>query len=177
MIATILFIFLMGAFFCYLVALRPTHLYAPDQIPEGALGKGLYQEASPGKDIIKEAQELVDSLRSAENVDQKRSIANDINARLQIANEVQTAYELLLIPGYDVSLIHDMLRDIRVEKRVDANRLAYPRNITYTTVETILETMKDRRLVSSKHGEWYLTENGQRLLNSLSDYLNVHNGD
>lgn len=171
--ATILFIFGMGGFFCYLVACKPRNLYAPDQIPEGVIDKPLYHEPTTGKDVLKEAQDLVQSLTVSESENQRKSIAQNINARLQIANEVQTAYELLLIPGYDISVILDILEDIDTHARVDHYAIADPRNITPSTVETIVASMGTHNFISGKRGKYYLTESGKRLMNSLREYLNT----
>jgi predicted transcriptional regulator len=170
--ATILFIFGMGAFFCYLVAFKPRHLYAPDEIPEIAIEKNLYKEPASGKNVLKEAQELVDTLTKSKNENQRKSIAQNINTRLEIANEVQTAYELLLIPGYDVSIILDILDSVSLRKRVDSENLAKPRNITPSTIDIIVDSMNNRDLLDKKHGEFFLTENGRRLMNSLHEYFN-----
>ena len=171
--ATIAFIFFMGGIFCYLVTFKPRHLYAPDQIPEGVIEKSLYTEPKLGKDVLSEAQDLVEDLRTTDNQHQREAIAGNINARLQIANQVQNAYELLLIPGYDVSLILEILDSIRVHKRVNSSALAHSRSITPSTIDIILESMERRRSADEKHGEWYLTGAGIRLQNSLREYLNA----
>ncbi len=40
--AIIAFTFGMGIFFCYLVAFKPRHLYAPNEIPKEAYGNSIY---------------------------------------------------------------------------------------------------------------------------------------
>ena len=169
--ATIIFIFGMGAFFCYLVAFKPRHLYAPDEIPEIAIEKNLYREPSSGKNVIKEAQDLVYTLTKSENENQRKSIAQNINTRLEIANEIQTAYELLLIPGYDISVILDILISINHKKKVDTYEIAKAKNITALTIDTITESMRYRNLINKKHGDLFLTEKGRSLFNSLRQYL------
>lgn len=44
LIAILLLTIGMAGFFCYLVACKPRHLYAPEEIPETALGKSLYRD-------------------------------------------------------------------------------------------------------------------------------------
>jgi len=169
--ATIAFIFGMAAFFCYLVAFRPRNLYAPDQIPEAVIEKALYHEPTAGKDILREAQELVGSLKASKNDAQREVIASNINLRLGIANEVQTAYELLLIPGYDVSIIAEMLDSIAQSGKVSREAIAKRRNITPTTLEVILTSMEGRQLVEKRQGKYILTDSGVRLMESLRQYL------
>lgn len=171
--ATILFIFSMGSFFCYLVAFKPRHLYAPGEIPQGAIDRSLYHEPTEGKNLLKEAQDLVENLSESSDEDQRRSIAQNINARLQVAKEVQTAYELLLIPGYDISVILEILDHVNSDGRVDAYAVAGRRGITPATIDIIVDTMSQRRILGSKRGKLFLAENGIRLMNALREYLNA----
>jgi hypothetical protein len=46
LVAIVALTFGMAGFFCYLVAYKPRHLYAPEEIPDKAIGKSLYSDSA-----------------------------------------------------------------------------------------------------------------------------------
>lgn len=70
LLASVLFVFGMGAFFCYLVVAKPRHLYSPREIPESAFNKNIFKEKATAvsKEIDEKlavmTQELVKDLIS-----------------------------------------------------------------------------------------------------------------
>lgn len=171
LLATIVFIFCMGGFFCYLVAFKPRHLYAPTEIPEKAFGKSIYQDPEPVKRILKEAQSLAIDVSTTQNEGERQSITQNLANKLQLASQLQMAYDLLLIPGYDLSLISDILESCDRNGKVDPGSIADLRNITPSTVVTITDSMVFRGLLQSKGRSLKLTNQGQDLLSSLRIHL------
>jgi len=58
LVALIAFVFAMGGFFCYLVAFKPRHLYAPGEIPESAFGTSIYRDDKAEAALAKELEEI-----------------------------------------------------------------------------------------------------------------------
>jgi hypothetical protein len=52
LIAMIAFTFGMAIFFCYLVAFKPRHLYAPSEIPKEAYGRSIFSQQVGREDIV-----------------------------------------------------------------------------------------------------------------------------
>ena len=167
MCAIIVFVFGMGAFFCYLVAWKPRNLYSPGEIPERAINRSLYREPESGATVIKETRNLVNELSTSESGVQRKAIAENINENLLVVNQLQAAYELLLVPGYDVSVILQLLEAVKARGDVNANSIAEGRGIEPETIDTILEAMERRQLIKSRHDGYDLTETGTAMLDSL----------
>jgi predicted transcriptional regulator len=173
MCAIIIFVFGMGGCFCYLVIYKPRNLYSPSEIPERAINKSLYREPEFDNTVIEPTKKLVNELSASESDTQRKSIAENINENLQIVNQLQTAYELLLIPGYDVSVILELLQSVNAEGEVNAVSIAGRRGMEPDTIDTILEAMEGRQLIKSKHNGYTLTEKGTMMLDSLSKYMGM----
>ena len=171
LLATILFIFGMGIFFGYLVVSKPRHLFAPDQIPKEAYETSIYKEKLKDKVLI-EAQELVNDIRQTENPEVRTKLTETLNVHLDIAQDFQTAYELLLVPGYDISLIRDILDFVEIHKYIDYDTLSEPRKITSATIINIEKSMFDEKLITRKGKNMYLTNKGIKLRNGLQNYSN-----
>jgi hypothetical protein len=169
-----------GVFFVILWN-RPYVFYAPSEYgsvdPKSFIDAVKTPPYPHGKDVLTEAQVLLNRLAGMENQEQRKSITSNISNRLEIASEIQTAQQLLLIPGYDVSVILDILKQVQSSHAVDSEATAEPRHITPSTVDVILETMLDRKIVSKKHAKVFLTEQGTRMLNALRNYLDDHERD
>jgi predicted transcriptional regulator len=173
LVAIILFIFGMGGFFCYLVRFKPRHLYAPHEIPENAFGRNIYRDPEPVRKMISEAQSLARSATNTQNDSERKSLAKNLADKLQAVDQLQAAYDLLLIPGYDLSLISDILEYCERNESLDPNAIAYVRNITPSTVATITQSMISRGILKNKEeGDGLtLTEQGEDLLNRLRKHL------
>ncbi len=171
LVSMILFIFSMGAFFAYLVAFKPRHLYAPTEIPEKAFGKSIYQDPEPVKRILKDAQSLAADINATQNDKERVSLTQDLAEKLSSVNQLQMAYDLLLIPGYDLSLISDILESIERTRTVEPDVLGETRNITPSTVVTITNSMNKRGLIEPKGKGLVLTSSGQEMLDSIRKYL------
>jgi len=157
---------------------RPYVFYAPSEYgsvdPKSFIDAVKAPASQERKDVLSEAQELLKHMIASGNETQRNSIAKNINSRLEIASEVQTAYELLLIPGYDVSFILEILVQIQLNNSVDADSIARPRGITPSTVEAILGTMANRGIVKRRGDILSLSEEGVKLMNALREYGNIH---
>lgn len=173
LIATILFIFGMGVFFCYLVAFKPRHLYSPDQIPERAINRNLYSDPKPipENNLLEEAQELLYDLNNSKDEKQKESITNHLNNQLKTASYIQNAYDLLFIPGYDISLISEILNFIKEKKAIDPINISEPRNITFSTVNQIINSMISNQYVENYNGILEVTSKGSELLKGLKTHF------
>jgi hypothetical protein len=171
LVATILFIFAMGAFFCYLVAFKPLNLYAPNEIPVWVGKKPIYQNPEPVKRILKDAQSLAADLNSTKSDNERQSLTDNLNDKLRVADELQAAYDMLLIPGYDLSLISDILEGYERFGTVNPEDIARLRNITPHTIVTIVNMMNTRGYLQPKGKGLALSEQGKGLLGSLRKYL------
>lgn len=171
--AIIIFVFGMAAFFCYLVGWKPRNLYAPGEIPESAINKSLYHEPKFEDAVIGPTENLVNELSASESDAERKSIAENINENLQIVNQLQTAYELLLIPGYDVGVILELLESVSAQGDVNAGSITARRRIDSNTIDTILDAMEGRQLIKSRHNGYDLTEKGTTMLGSLSKYMKM----
>ena len=89
----------------------------------------------------------------------------------QQADFVQLAYELLLIPGYDLSVIGHVLESIQQRSRVNAEQIASSRHITSSTIDTIVDSMIQRNLVARENHILRLTPSGKELLVALRRHL------
>lgn len=165
MIASILFVFGMAIFFCYLVAYKPRHLYAPTEIPESAIGNSLFYEP------LKDAQEMAESLAVVQSKTDRESIANNLSESLKQASLLQTANELLMIPGYDLSLIRDILESANSQGSIRPAAIGKARNITPSTIEIIMDSMSSRKLIKLNDRRWQITDEGKILLNYLKTKL------
>jgi hypothetical protein len=81
------------------------------------------------------------------------------------------AYEMLLIPGYDLSLISDILEAFEHSHTIDSDAISRLRNITPTTIEIIVNSMRLRGYLHPKGQGFFLTDLGRELLDSLRIYL------
>jgi predicted transcriptional regulator len=171
LIAMILFIFSMGAFFAYLVAFKPRHLYAPTEIPEKAFGKSIYQDPEPVKRILKDAQNIAANIKDTQNDSERNSLTQNLKEKLRSASHLQLAYDLLLIPGYDLSLISDILESFERTGTIEPEIIAHNRHITPSTIITITNSMNARGLLEPKGQRLTLTKQGQDMLESLREYL------
>jgi DNA-binding MarR family transcriptional regulator len=79
----------------------------------------------------------------------------------------------LLIPGYDISVILDILDSVSDRSKVVSTAIADPRGITSSTVDVLLDSMLGRNYIKRKNGKLFLAESGLKLRNSLREYLNV----
>lgn len=163
LIAMIVFIFGMGIFFCYLVAFKPRHLYSPTEFPKETLGQSIYNDTK--KEALEKSMELANNLLSESNGPQRSEIVEDLSDKLEIA------YQLLLIPGYDLSLISDILEGIDRDSTIDLQSISNLRNITPSTIAFIVHTMIKQALLIRQEDSLSLTEKGQELLVSLRHHL------
>ncbi len=103
-------------------------------------------------------------------------IENAINAQQrksdrQQSDYVQLAYELLLIPGYDISVIGNVLDSVQQHSRVNAEQIAASRHITPSTIDTIVTSMIQRNLVEEEDKRLNLTHSGIELLEALRRHM------
>jgi predicted transcriptional regulator len=171
LVAVIVFIFGMGAFFCYLVAFKPRNLYSPSEIPEKAFGKSIYQDPEPVKRILKDAQAKAADLNSVQTDNERRTLSENLNYSLTTALQLQAAYDMLLIPGYDLSLISDILESFDRTGTIEPEPIARLRNITPSTIVTIVNSMNVRGYLQPKGKGLALTDKGEELLNNLRRHL------
>ena len=171
LVSIIIFIFSMGAFFAYMVAFKPRHLYAPTEIPEKAFGKSIYQDPEPVKRIIKDAQTLAADIKASQNDSERVSLSHDLDEKLDSVKQLQAAYDLLLIPGYDLSLISDILESVERTGTVEPEILGETRNITPSTIVTITNSMNRRGIIEPKGRGLALTKFGQEMLDSIRKHL------
>lgn len=174
--AIVLFIFGMGAFFCYIVACKPRHLFSPGEIPEAAIGKNLFSEplgaeAQIGTELLRGARSIAADLSKTQSEDARRKLGQSLDEKLEDASHFQIAYDLLLVPGYDLSLIRDMLESYERSGTVDAKALSEARRITPSTVDTIESSMKARGLIKQHGTGCLLDRGGKKLLDSLHKHL------
>jgi hypothetical protein len=85
--------------------------------------------------------------------------------------KLQPAYEILMIPGYDLSLISEMLEGLERLGNVDSEAFSRVRNITPSTVDIIINSMKIRGYLQTKEQGLSLTDSGRELLGNLRIYL------
>ena len=85
LVALIAFVFGMGSFFCYLVAFKPRHLYAPGEIPESAFGTSIYRDERAEAALAKELENI--QARADEKVEHLRvAVFNEIG---QLTSKMQ----------------------------------------------------------------------------------------
>lgn len=89
----------------------------------------------------------------------------------QQSDFVQLGYELLLIPGYDLSVIANILESVQQIGRVNAEQIAASRHITPSTIDTIVESMMTRNLVQRQTHKLQLTPSGIELLDALRRHM------
>ena len=89
----------------------------------------------------------------------------------QQSDYVQLAYELLLIPGYDLSVIGNVLDSVQQRSSVNAEQIAASRHITPYTIDTIVESMIRRNLVEQENHGLRLTNSGIELLEALRRHM------
>jgi predicted transcriptional regulator len=171
--STILFIFGMGAFFCYLVAMKPRNLYSPNEIPESAYDKTIYNENATAvrENFIEKVQEIAKDLSTKNDSKERERLSDSLNRNLQYVSIVQDAYEMLLIPGYDISLISEILEFVINNEKINEDTLAIPRHITSSTITVIVRTMIEKNLLEQKSNRYKVTDKGLNYLNGLRKYL------
>lgn len=75
LVALIAFVFAMGGFFCYLVACKPRHLYAPGEIPESAFGTSIFRDENADAALVNELEQI--QARADDKVEQLRATVSD----------------------------------------------------------------------------------------------------
>jgi hypothetical protein len=167
LIATIVFTIGMGILFGYLVISRPRNLYDPKTLAS-SLGKPIYNSDK----VFDEAKALVTEISNADNFDTRNQLAESLKNQLNIAQDLQTAYSLLMSRGYDVSLILDILEDVKRNNSIDYEFISLPLNITPATIINIETTMINENILEYKKPYLYLTDKGTKLIDGLRIYLN-----
>ena len=89
----------------------------------------------------------------------------------QQSDYVQLAYELLLIPGYDLSVIGNVLDSVQRVSKVNAEQIAASRHITTSTIHTIVDSMIMRNLVEHEGKKLQLTPSGIELSEALRCHM------
>jgi len=79
--------------------------------------------------------------------------------------------ELLLAPGYDVSLVLEMLDEVQRTSDVNVFDLATRRGITTTTIEAVLNSSASAGMLHETAEGYILTEQGRRLLEALKEFF------
>jgi len=173
LISTIIFIFGMGTFFCYLVAMKPRNLYSQNEIPESAYEKTIYKDSVSEirESFIEKVKEIGEELSTKDDKEERKELSNSLNKNLQYVSIVQDAFEMLLIPGYDISLISEILEYVINYEKMNEDDLAVPRHITSSTISVIVNTMVERKLIEKKMSKYKVTVKGLDYLNGLRKYL------
>ena len=86
---------------------------------------------------------------------------------------VSKAYRLLLIPGYDLSLILSILEGYERVGILDKEAIANARNITVGTIHTIERSMLSEGIIKQEGTYYQLTKEGTELLHDLRDHWRV----
>jgi DNA-binding MarR family transcriptional regulator len=97
--------------------------------------------------------------------------AQNRRSEKQQSDYVQLAYELLLIPGYDISVIGNVLDSVQQHSQVNAEQIAASRHITPHTIDTIVDSMIQRNLLENENHRLRLTHSGIEFLEALRRHM------
>ncbi len=101
-------------------------------------------------------------------IERKKGLLDD-KMRKSKLNEL--ASNVLRTPGYDISVLEEILQSIADTGKVDSKNIGHHRNITSTTIDNVVERSIKSMLINSKLTSLVLTNKGQEMLNYLSSYL------
>jgi hypothetical protein len=100
-----------------------------------------------------------------------------IDDKIRKSRLLEMASNVLRTPGYDISVLEEILQDIRDTGTINCKKVGSHRNITDTTIENVFDKSIDLALIIKKYGKYILSEHGKEMLNFLSSYLrpvNLH---
>jgi hypothetical protein len=121
-------------------------------------------------DFTKLRDEIAERLRAVVGKNQE-VVDNEIRkSRL-----LELASNILRTPGYDISVLEEVLQSIRDESNVHSDAIGRRRFITSATIHGVVVRSMDSGLIERKNDAFTLTQQGQEMLNYLSSYLRPRN--
>lgn len=94
-----------------------------------------------------------------------------VNNEIRKSKLLELASHILRTPGYDLSVLEQMLQSVQDFSKVDSEAIGRPRLITAATIDGALDRAIRSGLVYRKTRCLELTEKGKEMLNYLSSYL------
>ena len=84
---------------------------------------------------------------------------------------LEMASNVLRTPGYDISVLEEVLQSVCDHGDVDSYAIGSRRNITEATIDQVVDKSRSAQLLIGDHRHHMLTDTGREMLNFLSSYL------
>jgi predicted transcriptional regulator len=133
------------------------------------------------RNIVKYSTESISDFQEMRAEITKRLIAVVKKSQEIIDNEIrksrllELASNLLRTPNKDISMIEEILQEVKDNGSVDYKEIGMRRRLTPATVENITQKTVEYGLIVRKRGVDCLSDKGEEMLNFLSSYLRPYN--